>query len=298
MRVSMGILKNEHGVFYVRRKVPERLQEATATVTGASKSRQSWLKQSLKTKDKATAKRLAPPVLQKFERILAEAEASLADTPFRTELTPHEIKRIAEYFYACELANDEEFRREAGPSEEEGFQDLARQLTEAGVEYITPYQIGDVPAFGLSDRLMNKIDQSIDIGLPAARKALARGDGSMMHWEVDELLKVFRINLDRKSQSYRQLSLEVLKQFIRSLEAIERRQKGEAVDTPSLVEPDLGAASGAGLRAAFDGWKKVKQRPQNTLRESAAIMRAERRAGRTWTGIGLTPIYASNKLEP
>jgi hypothetical protein len=55
----MGIVKNEHGVYCVRRKVPTRLQEATATVTGASRSRQVWLKQSLKTKDQREAKRLA-----------------------------------------------------------------------------------------------------------------------------------------------------------------------------------------------------------------------------------------------
>jgi Domain of unknown function (DUF6538) len=61
MRVSVGILKNEHGVFYVRRKVPKRLQEAAAVVMGASKPRQTWLKQSLNAKDKQQAKRRAPP---------------------------------------------------------------------------------------------------------------------------------------------------------------------------------------------------------------------------------------------
>jgi hypothetical protein len=32
----------------------------------------------------------------------------------------------------------------------------------------------------------------------------------MMQWEIDELLKLFRINLDRKSAAYRELGLEVL----------------------------------------------------------------------------------------
>jgi integrase len=261
----MGILKNEHGVFYVRRKVPKRLQEATAMVTGASKSRQTWLKQSLKTKDKQQAKRLAPPVLMKFDRILAEAEASLADMPLRSSLEDREIERIAQYFYAAQLAGDEEARQEG--DSEELFQDIARQLNEAGITYETRYAIGTAPKFGLSDREMDKIDQSIDLVLPRAREALARGDISMLRWDVDELLKMFRINLDPKSASYRKLGIAALKQFVRSLEDIARRQKGEPVDTPALPEIELATPSDGGLRAAFAGWKKVKERPANTLRE-------------------------------
>jgi hypothetical protein len=261
----MGILKSEHGVFYVRRKVPKRLQEAAAAVTGASRSRQTWLKQSLKTKDKQQAKRLAPPVLMRFDRILADAEASLADRPLRLSLDDREIERIADYFYAVQLAADEEGRQEG--DSEELFQDIARQLNEAGIEHQSPYAIGAVPAFGLSDREMDKIDQSTDLALPRAREALARGDISMLRWDVDELLKVFRINLDHNSASYRKLGNAVLKQHVRSMEAIARRQKGEPVDTPALPEIELASPSDGGLRAAFAGWKKVKERPANTLRE-------------------------------
>jgi hypothetical protein len=41
--VSMSIIRNEHGVYNVRKKVPKKLEEATATVTGASKERVSGL---------------------------------------------------------------------------------------------------------------------------------------------------------------------------------------------------------------------------------------------------------------
>src|SRR5262245_64412097 len=50
VRVGMGLIKNEHGVWCVRRKVPKRLEEAVATVLGASKARQPWLKRSLRTR--------------------------------------------------------------------------------------------------------------------------------------------------------------------------------------------------------------------------------------------------------
>ena len=253
----MGILKNEHGVFYVRRKVPKRLQQATAVVTGASKSRQTWLKQSLKTKDAREARRLAPPVLMKFDRILAEAEASLVEMPLRSGLDDREIERIAAFFYASELAADEEQRQEGDREGVELSQAIARQLDEVGITYEIPYAIGPVPKFGLSDRGMDNIDQSLEVVLPAMREALARGDISRITWEVDELLKVFRINLDRSSASYRKLGIAILKQFIRGLEVIARRQRGEPVDTPQLLDVGHATPSDGGLSAAASTIRRV-----------------------------------------
>jgi len=109
---------------------------------------------------------------------------------------PREIERIAHYFFASELAGDEEDRREGGS--EQLFQGVARQLSEAGIDYYSPYRIGvPPPKFGLSDREMLKRAEMLEWTLPAAQKALARGNISSIQWEVDELLKAFRINLGR-----------------------------------------------------------------------------------------------------
>jgi hypothetical protein len=204
----MSIIKNEHGVFHVRKKVPKRLEAAAAQATGASKPRLAWLKQSLKTKDPKEAKRLAPPVLMKFDRILANAEALLAEQPRRTSLDKREIDRIADYFYAHQLAADEEERREGGS--EALFQDVARQLDEAGVEYLPQFPKEPPPQFGLSLREMYKIEETLQSMLPVAKDALARGDISSLQWDITELLKVFRINLDHNSASYRELGIAVL----------------------------------------------------------------------------------------
>jgi hypothetical protein len=148
MRISMNVIKNEHGVFHVRKKVPKKLEEATATVMGSSKHRVAWLKKSLGTKDLKAAKVRATSVLMEFDRILSEAEALLVERPLRTSLQPREIERIADYFFASQLAGDEEDRREGGS--EQGFQDIARQLSEAGVDYQSPYPVGVAPPkFGL-----------------------------------------------------------------------------------------------------------------------------------------------------
>ena len=66
------------------------------------------------------------------------------------------------------------------------------------------------PKVGHSDREMQKPADTVAWTVPPAKHALARGDYSFLQREIDELLKVFRINLDPKSASYRELGLAML----------------------------------------------------------------------------------------
>lgn len=77
----MGVLKSKHGVYYVRKKVPPKLEQAVSTVRGVPRSRVSWLKRSLHTKDLREANVRAKPVLMEFDRILARAEVLLQAAP-------------------------------------------------------------------------------------------------------------------------------------------------------------------------------------------------------------------------
>jgi hypothetical protein len=131
--------------------------------------RQPWLKRSLHTKDEKRAKVLAKPVMMEFDRILAQAEALLVEHPVRTALTEAEIKAISDYFYAHELGADQELREE-GVGSDPVFADVHRQLTEAGVEFDSPYEVAKV-ASGLSDRMMHKIEEDASIVLAAVKQA-------------------------------------------------------------------------------------------------------------------------------
>ena len=153
MRVLMGVIQSKDGVFYVRRKVPRKLEEATARVLGNGRSRSSWLKRSLKTKDQREANIRAKHVLIEFDTILAKAEASLRSTPLRSSLSDQEIERIAAYHYASMLDEDDRFRHE-GPASEQLFQSVSKQLVEAGIPVSSPFIVGNAPAYGLSDREM------------------------------------------------------------------------------------------------------------------------------------------------
>jgi hypothetical protein len=93
-RSLMGLIKDRHGTWYARVKVPDRLQEAVARVLDQGKDRQSFLKKSLVTKDLKAANVRAKPVLAGFDRILGDAEQLLAARPVRDTLSATEIKRL------------------------------------------------------------------------------------------------------------------------------------------------------------------------------------------------------------
>jgi integrase len=269
VRLGMGLIKNEHGVYHVRRKVPKHLEQATATVMGVSKPRVSWLKETLGTKDEKQARVRAKPVMMKFDGTLAKAEAWLVEHPVRTELTEAEIKRIADYFYAYELCADEELRAD-GVGDDPLFADIHRQLTEAVVEFESPFEVRKSGS-GLSDRMMHKVEESASVVLPLAKEALARGNIEFIRYELNELLQLFRINLDPSCPDYRKLALAVMRAQVLALEAILARNRGAPIESPKLLEPGENSApsSGCRLRAAYEAWVKTEPRKKSTELEFA-----------------------------
>jgi len=298
MYVSMCLIKDRYGTWIVRRKVSERLQEPVARVLDNGKERQAYLQKSSGTKDRREATRLAPAILVEFGKILDGAEALLAERPLRTTLEQSEIDRIADFHYASMLAGDEEFTTEGAKGDEDLARDIAGQLTDADLPYTMPFPLdAEQPAYGLSNRQVAKRDEHLAEWLPIMRAALSRGDISMVSEAMTELLDRCHLNLNPNSPAYRKLGLAVLKAEVRALEALERRSKGEPIDTPSIAHlepaemiapaqptarPSASAvrSNGAGaikassgtLRTAFAGWKKERERAQKTVAEYERAM--------------------------
>ena len=267
MRVAMGIVRNQHGVFHLRKKVPKKLEEAVALVVGSAKPRVAWLKRTLGTKDHKAAKVRAAPVLMEFDRILAQAEALNTERPLRTSLSEKEIERIAQYHFASVLAEDDEMRRD-GTGSEPVFQSVAQQLVAAGVEFSTQFDVGPIPEYGLSEREMAKHGADLETYIGLAQHALARGDISAIREQMEQLLFIFRLNLDPKCADFRKLGMAVLRMDVEALRAIERRHKGEPIQTPELPTVDTQAPSGGEtIKAALEGWKKSKNPRPYALRE-------------------------------
>lgn len=283
----MGLIQDRNGTWIVRRKLPERLREPVARVLDNGKQRQLFFQKSTGTKDKKEATRLAPAILVEFGQILDAAEALLAERPLRTTLTQAEIDRIADFHYASVLASDEEFTTEGAKVNEDLARDIAGQLTEAGVAYSMPIPLDDQrPTYGLTDRQVAKWEADIAFMLPIMRAALPRGDISKVSEAMAELLDRFELNLNPNSPAYRKLGLAILKADVRAWEALEKRSKGEPIDTPSIAHlepavmiapaqlmarPSAGAVRSNGaddtLQTAFAGWKKERERSPKTLAE-------------------------------
>lgn len=267
MRISMNIIRNNYGVYHLRKKVPKKLEEAVAIVTGSAKLRVAWLKKTLATKDHKAAKVRAIPLLMEFDRILAQAEVLTTERPLRTSLGDKEIERIAQYHFAAVLAEDDEMRRD-GTGSEPQFQSVARQLAAAGIQFDTQFHVGSAPEYGLSEREMQKRAADLEADVTLAQHALARGDISAVREQMEELLFIFRLNLDPKSVAFRELGMAVLKKDVEALRATERRHKGEPVETPKLPIVDAEPSSGGEtIRTALEGWKKSKDPSAYSLRE-------------------------------
>jgi integrase len=270
MYVGMGLIQNRHGVWVVRRKVSPHLQEAVARVLDNGKGRQTFLQKSLGTKDRREATRLAPEVLVSFQKTLGEAEALLAERPVRTSLAQSEIDRIADFHFASRLAADEEFTREGG-GDDEGLRLVAKQLDDAGIDYSMPVPLdAQRPAYGMSDREVAKRETDLAFMLPIMQAALSRGDVGKISEYMLELLDRFHVNLDHNGSAYRKLGMAVLRAEVRALEALERRSRGEPVDTPTTAHLEPGVerpSTGNTLNDAFVGWKKQRERSPGTVAE-------------------------------
>lgn len=262
----MGIIRNEHGTYYARKKVPKELEEATARVLGSAALRVSWLKRTLGTKDLREANILAKPILAGFDRTLASARALLADAPLRESLTRQEIERIANYHYASMLGTDEQMRRE-GDGSEEVFGNVAAQLAGLGVMAGGPFRPTG-QTFGMSEREWVKKEETLDTVLPACEQSLARGNLTIIEEDMSELMALFRIRLRPDSETYRELGMAVLKEHVRALRAMKQRNHGEPVDTPVVHEPDTETSGGGDtVSAALAGWQKAGGHSPSAERE-------------------------------
>jgi hypothetical protein len=79
---------------------------------------------------------------------------------------------------------------------EEFVRSIAKQLTDAGVEFTMPIPLdASLPRYGLSNRELTKRNIELVEWAPIMRPAYARGDVSMVSEAMDELLDRFHTNL-------------------------------------------------------------------------------------------------------
>lgn len=269
MHAMPYLIKNSAGSWCVQKKVPEPLQAAVARVLGSKKQTQVYLKKSLGTKDRREATRRAPHALADLDRTLREAEALSKQQPTKRKaqqlatVNDAEIKRMGEYVYATALAWDE--RTRYGRDEMRRMQaEHERLVGPMNTPWAIPYE--SMPAHGWSPAILGEQRQQLSEDLAAMQERLALGDVSAVEDHVNDALDAFNIDLDRHSPAFSKLGMEVLRAYVRALQAIGQRNDGEPVSTPQTASRSSAATSGT-LTDALEGWNKGRERPEGTVHE-------------------------------
>ena len=97
---------------------------------------------------------------------------------------------------------------------------------------------------------------------------MARGNVNFIRYELNELLQLFRINLDPACADYRKVARAVIEAEVRALEDVLARNRGQPIGSPKMIEPGGKApGSGCSVRAAYEGWEKMEPRKRSTQLE-------------------------------
>jgi integrase len=265
----MGVIKDRHGTYYAQQRVPEPLQAAVARVIGSNKKRQVFLKKSLGTKVLKDANVRAKPVQAGFDQILKRATELVTaknapKPPKRQSLNPAEMARMTEAFFGKMLATDEE-QRFGGRAYIARSVEWIRRNQDP--DFLLPYPLESVPEFGWSPEQLAQQKENMAHELATMREALAMGDITAVKDDIAILLNEFQIDLDQKSQSYRELGTNVLRAYVRALDAIDRRNAGEAVETPKFSIGSSASPMSGTVREALVGWRKERTRPEEGVSE-------------------------------
>lgn len=188
----------------------------------------SVYKRSLETRDPTEAKKRFTVELAKCDHIFSEAKQRLEKETV-SEMSREEAERIADVWLAQVLEEDEEFRME-----------------------------------GLTNREYYKIQESIDLLEDVEKNKLARGDISLIDFELDDFIDSHALKINKDTPAYKQLAYAFLKASVRSNELINKRQQGEVVETPviDLVDPSQVTSAQTStdtLSKIYDLWKAERK---------------------------------------
>ena len=113
---------------------------------------------------------------------------------------------------------------------------------------------------GLDERSYRKMAESLDVVTLGGGHALARGDTTLVEFEVDDLLDRNGIRLDKGSEAYRKLSFAIMKTNQRAMEAKTERHAGKVVDTPPPPPAITAAVQGLTVAKLIEAYMAAPDR--------------------------------------
>jgi len=231
------------GVYYFRARVPKDLQEHYG------KKEHFY---SLRTKDKGKAAEKARLERVKFDQAYAHLKA-VRDAARVQELPPVELERLASFYYAKLLADDEDIR--------------ARGLLMLPVPGHDVFDLYGKASAGFAKR---------------DGERYARGDVTLPDADMDAFLEQHGIKLDPASEVYRKAAYAFTRERRRAGDAIAARHRGEVFDTPPEAAEAVSRAPTVPHRedtldALLAYWEAQKVRPDNTVKETKRAVRLLRK---------------------
>ncbi|MDD3610412.1 MAG: site-specific integrase [Halothiobacillaceae bacterium] len=201
------------------------------------------IKQSLKTKDPATAKRLARQMAVELDREFEQLRLlrkSKDHIQRLDRLDDARIQALSDLYLRSCLETDDWLR-----------------------------------SHGLSDPEYDQRLGELEASLTALREAYARGRIETIQPAMDTFLMLHGIELDLPEDDLRKLALAFLKVATRQTELTLRRFKGEIIETDAVVQPPAPAAQQvAGIKpdTIFTAWQDdVPNRPEKTVKDHRQV---------------------------
>lgn len=199
-------------------------------------SPQTEIKFSLKTSDASEADRLqrieSVKLDEEFERIRKGQIAPEIHT-----LSPDVIKSLSGLWLTHILEEDEEWRIE-----------------------------------GLSEREYDKLTETFDISETGGKIALARGDASLVEFEMEDFCESQGFKIAKGSEAHKQLCYAFLKTSVQATQQLKLRHQGEVIDTPVAArvsppaqQPVAPPNEYDNFEALRDYWFKQSSKSQSAL---------------------------------
>ena len=151
---------------------------------------------SLKTKDLKEAERLSRIESVRLDSEFERLRGNLSATPIDS-ISREDIKKLTDAWKAHILEEDEEVR-----------------------------------ILGLSDRDYRKIDESLDIVEAGGKVAFAKGDISLIEFEMVDFCESHGFKLAKDSDAYNQLAYAFLRASVDANNQLILRHQGEIIETP------------------------------------------------------------------
>lgn len=229
------------------------------------------LVRSLATKDLREAKRLDHQEALKATRLFDAAVNALTPLRIAVQSVALDLKQLADDVFAGLLADDEAERTEGDdrrhlqtPEERAQWPDL--------VDVPPSTQMGMSPDHAhIYGELLPELEGEY-------RAAYARRDPKIVYAETSIALKRLGIYLSKSSPEFQKAALVVLEAHVRAYDAMNKRQRGEVIPTPVVVERST-VELGPQLSEALAAWAaggsahNAKKPNANTITEAEQAVR-------------------------